>query len=77
MRCPYCRQTVVGEKQVKIIAGEGPAHVRCYEQSVMSQRHFSGLELPKLSDEMLYELREMLLSEINSRSPSAQEIELF
>ena len=22
MRCPYCRKTVVGEKQVKIIAGE-------------------------------------------------------
>ncbi|MGB3665977.1 MAG: hypothetical protein WA963_03360 [Bermanella sp.] len=43
----------------------------------MSQRHFSGLELPKLSDEMLYELREMLLSEINSRCPAAQEIELF
>ena len=77
MRCPYCRKSVVGVKEVKILAGEGPVHLSCYERSVMSQRIFEGLDLPKLSDDSLFELREMLLSEINSRSASADEIELF
>lgn len=77
MRCPYCEKSVVGEKKVKILVGEGPVHEYCYEQNVLSQRVFEGLNLPNLSDLKLNELHEMLLSEINSRNRVADDIELF
>ncbi|MGR6872618.1 hypothetical protein ACU6U9_10000 [Pseudomonas sp. HK3] len=77
MRCPYCKKSVVGEKNVEILTGIGPAHRLCYEQTILSQRIFEGLNLPRLSDDKLCELQEMLLTEINSRSHVSDDVELF
>lgn len=77
MRCPYCSQTVVGHSNVVILVGEGPAHKKCYEQSVLGQRTFRGLHLPTLELTELHELKEMLLTELNARENKDADIELF
>jgi len=78
MRCPFCAKSVVGEPEIVVIAGEGPAHRQCYERDVLGQRVFRGLHLPSLALEELYELKEMLLTELNAREQSDDDgIELF
>lgn len=78
MRCPYCSKSVIGQKDIVVIAGEGPAHRSCYEREVLGQRVFRGLHLPTLDLNELYELKEMLLTELNAREQSEDDgIELF
>lgn len=83
MRCPYCSKPVVGEKDVVVLAGEGPAHRRCYEHDVMGQRSFAGLKLSSFLESELNELQEMILIELNARSridlekPTDNVVELF
>lgn len=80
MRCPYCSGSVVGDSDIVVLVGEGPAHRKCYERDVLGQRVFRGLHLPTLELNELYELKEMLLTELNAREQSNSEddgIELF
>lgn len=77
MRCPYCSKSVVGHSDIVILVGEGPAHKKCYEQSVLGQRVFQGLHLPTMELSELYELKEMLLTELNARENKDNQIELF
>lgn len=78
MRCPYCSKSVVGQPEVVVIVGEGPAHKHCYEGHIIGQRTFRGLHLPSLELSELYELKEMLLTELNVReSLDANSVELF
>ena len=78
MNCPYCSKSVVGDKNVVIVVGEGPAHKICHERSVIGQRIFGDMELPALSDQQLLELSDMVKMELNSRDESQEDaIELF
>ena len=80
MRCPFCSKSVVGESNIVVIAGEGPAHDECYQQSLVdvSQRHFAGLDLTALNEAALQELLELVTMELNTRSANdAEYIELF
>ena len=82
MRCPYCKKTVFGEKEVVVIVGEGPAHKRCHEHELIGQRSFAGLKLSSFKESELRELQEMILIELNVRNrmepvKSSHVIELF
>ena len=76
MKCPYCKENVIGEKNVVVVVGEGPAHAICHERATISQRVFAGLKLPVLTDEQLSELSDMVKMEQNSRKQE-EVIELF
>jgi len=77
MRCPFCKENVVGKKEVVIMVGEGPAHQECYERHTYHRRQFGYLDLQTLEDCKLQELKDMVLMEINSRQSYEYEIELF
>ena len=77
MRCPFCRENVVGKKSIVIVAGEGPAHKHCYERHAYQSRRFANIDLQKLEDTKLFELKDLVLMEINSRQEQESEIELF
>lgn len=68
MRCPYCKKSVFGEKEVVVIVGEGPAHKRCHEHELIGQRSFAGLKLSSFKETELRELQEMILIELNVRN---------
>ena len=78
MYCPYCSKSVVGESNVVIVVGGGPAHRHCHDREVIGQRIFAGMNLPTLSDQQLLELSDMVKMELNSRDESQEDaIELF
>lgn len=61
-----------------MVVGEGPTHRRCYELNAISQRQFGNLDLQTLDDELLNELKELVLTECNARQPAdSNDIELF
>ena len=77
MRCVYCEKGIVGQKDVVVVVGKGPAHEVCYEQNLISLRIFKGLCMSTLSVDELLELKEMAMIELNSRDTSESDIELF
>lgn len=79
MRCCYCGVPVAGVRDITIVRGEGPAHSACHHRVLASRRIFQHIELSRLSDEELLELREMVLTEANSRQAGSEgaSLELF
>lgn len=80
MRCIYCEKNVVGlgDNEIVMIQGEGPAHRSCHERHAMNERRFGSLNLQILDDEMLNELKELVLTEWNARQKDdMDDIELF
>lgn len=77
MYCPYCDGPVVGEKKVVIVVGTGPAHQFCHDKMLLTQRIFNGMNLTDLHMEGLHLLKEMVLTEINSRNQELEAVELF
>lgn len=77
MRCPFCKGNVIGEKEVVILVGEGPAHTECYRRHAFHSRQFRGLDLQALDDNGLLELKDMVLMEMNSRVKTDTDVELF
>lgn len=77
MRCEFCEKSVVGDKEVVIIAGKGPVHSRCFEHTLLSRRIFQGVSLSSLPLEDLNEFKEMITIELNSRHCTDDVIELF
>ncbi len=79
MRCHYCLNRVVGKPNIVILKGIGPAHYQCYENNRVHSRVFGDLDLQTLNDDALNELKEMVLSECNSRKLMTEEeaVELF
>lgn len=71
MRCCYCNHPVVGNPDVTIVPSSGPAHAGCHHRALASRRVFKNIELARLTDAELLELREMVLTEANSRQVQA------
>lgn len=71
MRCCYCERPVVGIRDVTIVPASGPAHAGCHHRALASRRVFKTIELARLTDAELTELREMVLTELNSRQVQA------
>ena len=68
MRCPYCKKKVVGQKDVVIVIGEGPAHKDCYSNSQLHSSDLSFFKLESSSMEELAALQKAILNEIRFRN---------
>jgi len=82
MRCPYCGGQVVGDMDVVVLVGQGPAHTLCYERYNISKRVYKDIDFSALAQNDLLEMKEMILTELNARQRSDtdiqnNEIELF
>lgn len=81
MRCVYCNKHVVGNPNVVVIQGNGPAHNECYQKSLvqLNKREFAGLDLSTFEDTTLWELIDMARMELNARVPQQNndEVVLF
>lgn len=79
MRCCYCDQNVVGQKEVVMVVGEGPAHQACHDRYTLTKRQFGDLDLQTLEEDVLNELKDLVLTELNARQKTEAEddVELF
>ena len=82
MRCLFCNIDVMkkqGELGAPItLPGKGVAHSACAEKDLIERRIFGSIALKDIENNDLYELRELLLMEINEREGhSSGEVELF
>jgi len=78
MKCIYCNKDVFGQNGMTVPT-EGPAHLQCYQANQALQRTFQKLDITRLNDDELFELKELVLAEENSRKRTndSDDIELF
>jgi len=71
MRCIFCDHEVlkIDDFLGKPISlpGRGVAHIMCAERDLIAKRVFGSIHLTEIALDDLYELREMVLTEINDR----------
>ena len=79
MNCLFCNKTVVGQSPITV-PGEGFAHRHCFQAHQALKRTFQTLDISQLTDSELAELKEMIISEENSRQRPEEDggdVELF
>lgn len=86
MNCVFCRKPVFGHQGVTV-PELGPAHLNCYQAHKAMKRTFRGIDITKLSDEEISDLKDLVLAEENDRrrrqgqneggQPADDDIELF
>lgn len=86
LNCVFCRKPVFGRKGVTV-PELGPAHLDCYQAHKAMKRTFRGIDITKLSDDEVSDLKDLVLAEENDRrrrslqgegeNPSSDDIELF
>lgn len=78
MKCIYCDKAVFGNNGITV-PGEGPAHGACFQANQALKRTFQALDITALNDQELFELKELVLAEENSRhrDESSSGIDLF
>jgi len=71
MRCMFCDHRILKVDDFLgrpiTLPGRGVAHINCAERDLISKRIFGSIHLSEVPMEDLYELREMVLTEINER----------
>lgn len=79
MNCIYCNSPVYGHNGLTV-PSEGAAHQQCFQMDQALKRTFQHLEISKLSDGELHDLKDLVLTELNDRERSGEDdsdIELF
>ena len=77
MKCIYCDKAVFGHGGLTV-PSQGPAHTPCYQANQALKRTFQSLDITQLIDQELFELKELVITEENSRKREEYEdIELF
>lgn len=82
LNCVFCKKPVFGTRGVTV-PSEGPAHQSCYQAFTALERTFQALDINKLSDSELADLKDMVLAEENDRKrrlddpDSEGDVELF
>ena len=77
MKCIYCDKAVFGHSGLTV-PSEGPAHSQCYQANQALKRTFQSLDITQLNDQELFELKELVITEENSRKRDGDDdIELF
>ncbi len=71
MRCMFCNHEIMKKddflgKPISI-PSRGIAHTVCAERDLVSKRIFGSIHLTEVSMDDLYELRELVVNEINDR----------
>ncbi len=75
MRCMFCNHEIMKKddflgKPISI-PSLGIAHTTCAERDLVSKRIFGSIHLTEVSMDDLYELRELVVNEINDRIASS------
>ena len=72
MRCIFCNERVIrrdkNHRPPITLPSRGIAHSDCAEEDLMARRIFGILHIDELTDDDLYELRELVQLEINDRA---------
>lgn len=82
MKCIYCEKLVFGSGGMTVPKC-GPAHQQCYQAHQALRRTFQSLDISRLNDQELFELKELIKLEENFRKRQQQnnktqnDIELF
>jgi len=80
MRCLFCNHHILKVDDFLgkpiTLPGRGAAHINCAERDLISKRIFGSIHLSEIPMDDLYELREMVLTEINERE-GVDDVELF
>ncbi|WP_283788654.1 DUF2175 family protein [Bermanella sp. WJH001] len=76
MGCIYCGQSVINQSPMTI-PGKGVAHLRCFQTDQALKRTFQTLDISKLNDAELADLKEIVIAEENARNKDNYDIELF
>ena len=77
MNCIYCGKLVYGENGMNV-PNLGVAHQQCFQAYQTLKRTFQNLDITALNDQELVELKDLVLTELNSRQrDSIGDIELF
>lgn len=78
MKCIYCDKVVFGNSGITV-PSEGPAHSQCFQANQALKRTFQSLDISQLNDQELFELKELVITEENSRNrgENSDDIELF
>ena len=82
MRCLFCDERMLQDHHrlgaPVTLPGRGVAHSGCAERDLVEKRVFGGISLKDIPVEDLYELRELVLQEVNMREGrNSEEPELF
>lgn len=79
MKCEFCHKPVVGQSDVVIVQGKGPAHEFCFQKALLNEksRQFAGLDLTRLQDDVLEQLLKMVMAEVRSREADSGKVVLF
>ncbi len=79
MHCEYCSKSVIENQHIHgspvTVPGVGIAHRSCAQNAKFNLRTFKSLSLNALTDHEVFELKELLLQEVNARSGLASECE--
>ncbi len=77
INCIYCNKPVFGKNGLTVPL-KGPAHLQCYQVNQALRRTFQALDISKLNDLELFELKELVLAEENARKRNnVDDVELF
>jgi hypothetical protein len=78
MKCIYCDKAVFGHGGLTV-PNEGPAHSPCFQANQALKRTFQTLDISELNDQELFELKELVITEENSRNREgdSDDVELF
>jgi hypothetical protein len=66
LNCVFCKKPVFGLGGLTV-PGMGPSHKGCYEAYRTMKRTFRTLDITRLSDEELADLKDLVLAEENDR----------
>jgi len=83
MRCLFCEHSIIIKNDLLgspiTLPGRGVAHKMCAERDLISRRVFRSIHLSEIALDDLYELREMVLTEINHKEGTGNDgdVELF
>lgn len=75
MRCLFCNKPVFGNDGLSL-PGRGVSHKNCFQVHEAIKRTFKGLNITTLNDAELLDLKNLVLSEENSRN-GENDVELF
>ncbi len=81
MRCMFCDKPLVKQDRALglpiTLPGRGVAHTFCAERDLFDRRVFGSIHIKDMASDDLYELREMILAEINEREGKSNDVDLF
>lgn len=68
MKCLICERYCVGQRDVRILKGQGPLHQECMRTLQFAKRQYHGLDLTAQKEQELEQLAALIENELASRN---------